>query len=167
MFKIWKPTRVNYFNFIATATSFPLYSFISTLSSSDTGVSGFLGSVAKPYQKMQPSFWKAVKKFLCMSFNLGSNVKHWWSKLASFPGLCRFRLHEECFYILQVTKTLAGPGDEARCLKFIHIVSHLFLVLYHKRLTQWPHKLSGNFFWSVATGVIVKSIKLLKTMRSG
>jgi len=49
-----------------------------------------------------------------MSFNLCSNVKHWWSKLASFPGLCRFRLHEEWFYILQVTKTSAGPGDEAR-----------------------------------------------------
>ena len=28
--------------------------FISTLSSSDIVVSGFLGSVAKPYQKMQP-----------------------------------------------------------------------------------------------------------------
>ena len=33
---------------------------------------------------------KAEKSFLRMSFNLYSNVSHWWSKLASFPGPCRF-----------------------------------------------------------------------------
>ena len=43
--------------------------------------------------------------------------------------------------------------------KLIHVVAHLFIVLYYKRLTLRSHKLTWSFLQSVPVNFVGKAIK--------
>ena len=115
-----------------------------------------------------PVFRVNIWRFLIQLTNHTSNKRNPLAMSSLVPiGPCHFWLHEERFYILRVTKSWAWRSKQ-------WFWAGQMLAVYSPSVPgAVPQKIDTmvpQTKWEllpIRTGVVVKSIKLLKTMRSG